>query len=87
MPDRGGLYHGGETAARQAMGRIRSISRIHREIYALPEARHIDLRQYLRDLCAGLIEATLPPAGVRLKCDCEEAYMSRPRPGHRACDQ
>jgi two-component sensor histidine kinase len=66
-------------ALEQAMGRIRSISRIHRQIYALPEARHIDLRQYLRDLCAGLTDATLPPAGVTLNCHCDEAYMSRDR--------
>ncbi len=61
----------------RAMGRIRSISRIHRHLYALPEARHVDLRQYLRDLCTGLIDAALPTAGVTLTCDCEEAYMSR----------
>lgn len=66
-------------ALEQAMGRIRSISRIHRQIYALPEAHHIDLRQYLRDLCAGLVDATLPPAGVTLTCDCDEVYMSRDR--------
>src|SRR5438045_3744388 len=41
-------------ALERAMGRIRSISRIHRHIYALPESRHVDLRQYLRDLCTGL---------------------------------
>jgi two-component sensor histidine kinase len=64
-------------ALEQAMGRIRSISRIHRQIYALPEARHVDLRQYLRDLCAGLIDATLPAAGVTLNCHCEQAYTSR----------
>lgn len=66
-------------ALEQAMGRIRSISRIHRQIYALPEARHVDLRQYLRDLCAGLTDATLPPAGVTLNCRCDQAYMSRDR--------
>ncbi len=64
-------------ALEQAMGRIRSISRIHRQIYALPEAHHVDLRQYLRDLCAGLTDATLPTAGVTLNCHCDEAYMSR----------
>ena len=67
------------SALEQAMGRIRSISRIHRQIYALPETRHVDLRQYLRDLCAGLIDATLPSAGVTLTCSCDEAYMSRDR--------
>jgi len=65
------------SALEQAMGRIRSISRIHRQIYALPEARHVDLRQYLRDLCTGLTDATLPTAGITLTCDCDEAYMSR----------
>lgn len=64
-------------ALEQAMGRIRSISRIHRQIYALPETRHVDLRQYLRDLCAGLTDATLPTAGVTLNCHCDEAFMSR----------
>jgi two-component sensor histidine kinase len=64
-------------ALEQAMGRIRSISRIHRQIYALPEARHVDLRQYLRDLCAGLTDATLPTAGGTLNCHCDEAYTSR----------
>jgi two-component sensor histidine kinase len=64
-------------ALEQAMGRIRSISRIHRQIYALPEARHVDLRQYLRDLCAGLTDATLPTVGVTLNCHCDESYMSR----------
>lgn len=65
------------SALEQAMGRIRSISRIHRQIYALPETRNIDLRQYLRDLCAGLSDATLPTAGIALRCDCEKSYMSR----------
>jgi len=65
------------SALQHAMGRIQSISRIHRQIYALPETRHVDLRQYLRDLCAGLRDATLPPAGIALTCNCEQAYMSR----------
>ena len=65
------------SALEQAMARIRSISRIHRHIYALPDARDVDLRQYLRDLCTGLIDAALPTAGVSLKCECNEAYMSR----------
>ena len=67
------------SALEQAMGRIRSISRIHRHLYALPETRHVDLRQYLRDLCAGLADATLPMAGITLNCHCDEAYMSRDR--------
>jgi two-component sensor histidine kinase len=65
------------TALEQAMGRIRSISRIHRHIYALPESRYVDLRQYLRDLCTGLTDATLPMAGMTLACACDQAYMSR----------
>jgi two-component sensor histidine kinase len=65
------------SALEQAISRIRSISRIHRQIYALPEANSVDLRQYLRDLCTGLTEATLPPAGVELRCTCEQAYMRR----------
>ncbi|HET7085121.1 MAG TPA: sensor histidine kinase [Rhizomicrobium sp.] len=64
-------------ALEQAMGRIRSISRIHRQIYALPDISHVDLRQYLRDLCNGLREATLPPAGIKLDCACEQAFMTR----------
>jgi len=64
-------------ALEQAMGRVRSISRIHRHIYALPDSRHVDLRQYLRDLCTGLTDATLPMAGMTLACDCDEAYMPR----------
>jgi two-component sensor histidine kinase len=71
----------GETreALAQAMGRIRSIARVHRQIYALPEASHVDLRWYLEDLCQGLREATLPPAGVTLRCVCDQAYMPRDR--------
>jgi two-component sensor histidine kinase len=65
------------SALEQAISRIRSISRIHRQIYALPEANSVDLRQYLRELCAGLTEATLPPAGVEMRCTCQEAYMGR----------
>lgn len=64
-------------ALEQAMGRIHSISRIHKQIYALPDARHVDLRQYLKDLCDGLHGATLPPAGIAMSCRCDEAYMSR----------
>lgn len=64
-------------ALEQAMGRIRSIAQVHRHIYALPEARLTDLRKYLRDLCNGLTEATLPPAGIHLSCECEAAFMER----------
>ncbi|MBV9550748.1 MAG: sensor histidine kinase [Alphaproteobacteria bacterium] len=66
-------------ALEQAMARVRSISRVHRQLYAVPETEVIDLRDYLRDLCAGLTDATLPPAGVRLSCECDQAYMPRER--------
>jgi two-component sensor histidine kinase len=66
-------------ALAQAMGRIRSIARVHRQIYALPDAKQVDLRLYLEDLCQGLREATLPPAGVQLSCECDQAYMPRDR--------
>jgi two-component sensor histidine kinase len=67
------------SALEQAMGRIRSISRIHRQIYALPQAHNVDLRPYLRDLCTGLTDATLPTAGVTMDCRCDEAFMPRDR--------
>ena len=66
-------------ALEQAMARVRSISRVHRQLYAVPETSQIDLRVYLRDLCAGLTDASLPPAGIRLSCECDEAYMARDR--------
>lgn len=66
-------------ALEQAIGRIRSVARVHQHLYTLPEIGAIDIRQYLRDLCAALAEATLPPAGIYLRCHCEEAYMSRSR--------
>jgi two-component sensor histidine kinase len=65
------------TSLEQAMGRIHSISRIHRQIYALPDAGGVDLRLYLNDLCRGLHDAALPAAGVTLTCACDEATMSR----------
>lgn len=65
------------TALEQAMARVRSISRIHKEIYALPGSEDVDLRRYLRGLCDGLIEAALPPAGLRLTCECTQAHMPR----------
>jgi two-component sensor histidine kinase len=64
-------------ALEQAMGRIQSISRVHRQIYALPDAGGVDLRLYLKDLCQGLRDAALPAAGVTLNYICDEAYMSR----------
>ena len=66
-------------ALEQAMARVRSISRVHRQLYAVPETGLIDLRAYLRDLCAGLVDATLPPAGIRLSCECDQAWMVRDR--------
>ena len=61
------------------MARVRSVSRVHRQLYALPETGLIDLRLWLRDLCAGLTDATLPPAGIRLSCECDTAFMQRDR--------
>lgn len=64
-------------ALEQAIGRIRSVARVHHHLYILPEIGAIDFRQYLRELCAALADATLPPAGVYLRCHCDEAYMPR----------
>lgn len=66
-------------ALEQAMARVRSVSRVHRQLYALPETGLIDLRTWLQDLCAGLTDATLPPAGIRLSCECDQAFMQRDR--------
>lgn len=66
-------------ALEQAIGRIRSVARVHHHLYTLPEIGAIDVRQYLRDLCAALAEATLPPAGVYLRCHSDEAHMPRSR--------
>ncbi|HXR95117.1 MAG TPA: sensor histidine kinase [Rhizomicrobium sp.] len=66
-------------ALEQAIGRIRSVARVHQHLYTLPDIGAIDIRQYLRDLCAAMAEATLPPAGIYLRCHCEEAYMPRSR--------
>lgn len=63
----------------QAIGRIRSVARVHQHLYAMPDTRAVDMRQYLRELCAALAEAALPPAGVYLRCHCDEAYMPRNR--------
>lgn len=64
-------------ALEQAMARIRSIARVHRHLYSLPEAEQVELRAYLLDLCAGLTDAALPPARIRLSCECDEAFMAR----------
>lgn len=66
-------------ALEQAMARVRSVSRVHRLLYALPETGLIDLRAWLRELCAGLADAVLPPAGIHLSCESDEAYMARDR--------
>jgi two-component sensor histidine kinase len=70
---------GTRAALEQAMARVRSISRVHRQLYAAPETKAIDLRAWLRDLCAGIVDASLPPAGIRLSCECDQAYMARDR--------
>jgi len=64
-------------ALEQAMGRVRSIARIHRHVYALPEGGAVDLCRYLNDLCEALRDATLPPAGVTLSCECTQASLTR----------
>ncbi len=66
-------------ALEQAMGRIRSVARVHHHLYTLPEIGAIDFRQYLADLCAALAQAALPPTGLHLRCHCDEAYMPRSR--------
>ena len=67
------------SALEQAMARVRSVSRVHRMLYALPETGLIDLRVWLKALCAGLADAVLPPAGIRLSCESDEAWMARDR--------
>lgn len=66
-------------ALEQAMGRIRSVARVHHHLYVVPDIGAIDFRQYLTDLCGALAEAAFPPAGLSLRCHCEEAYMPRSR--------
>jgi len=66
-------------ALEQAMGRIRSVARVHHHLYTLPDIGAIDFRQYLADLCGALAEAALPPTGLQLRCHCDEAYMPRSR--------
>ena len=66
-------------ALEQAMGRVRSVARVHHHLYVVPDIGAIDFKQYLGDLCAALAEAALPPAGLTLRCHCDEAYMPRSR--------
>ena len=61
-----------------ARGRIDSIARIHRQIYASPDSVNIDLRHYLQELCTSLSEAVLP-AGISLECECDPVMMPRER--------
>jgi two-component sensor histidine kinase len=71
----------GETrqALEQAMGRIRSVARVHHHLYTLPDIGAIDFRQYLADLCTALAQAAFPPTGLYLRCHCDQAYMPRSR--------
>lgn len=71
----------GETreALEQAMGRIRSVARVHHHLYTLPDIGAIDFRQYLSDLCTALAQAAFPPTGLYLRCHCDQAYMPRSR--------
>jgi two-component sensor histidine kinase len=66
-------------ALEQAMGRIRSVARVHHHLYVAPDIGAIDFRQYLTELCGALADAAFPPAGLNLRCHCEEAYMPRGR--------
>lgn len=66
-------------ALEQAMGRIRSVARVHHHLYVVPDIGAIDFKQYLTDLCGALAQAAFPPAGLSLRCHCEEAYMPRSR--------
>lgn len=66
-------------ALEQAMGRIRSVARVHHHLYVVPDIGAIDFKQYLTELCRALAEAAFPPAGLSLRCHCEEAYMPRNR--------
>lgn len=66
-------------ALEQAMSRVRSIGRIHRHLYAVPGVEQVALEKYLTELCDGLRDAVLPPAGLTLTCDCQPVLMSRER--------
>lgn len=66
-------------ALEQAMGRIRSVARVHHHLYTLPDIGAIDFRQYLADLCTALAQAAFPPTGLYLRCHCDQAYMPRSR--------
>jgi len=66
-------------ALEQAMGRIRSVARVHHHLYVVPDIGAIDFKQYLTELCTALAQAAFPPAGLSLRCHCEDAYMPRSR--------
>ena len=66
-------------ALERALSRVRSIARIHRHLYAVPGMEQVLLEQYLTELCDGLRDAVLPPAGLSLTCDCAPVMMSRAR--------
>ena len=66
-------------ALEQAMGRIRSVARVHHHLYVMPDIGAIDFKQYVTDLCSALAHAAFPPAGLNLRCHCEEAFMPRSR--------
>jgi two-component sensor histidine kinase len=66
-------------ALEQAMSRVRSIGRIHRHLYAAPGVEQVQLAHYLTELCDGLRDAVLPPAGLTLTCDCAPVLMARDR--------
>ena len=71
--------HETRQALEQAMGRIRSVARVHHHLYTLPDIGAIDFRQYLSDLCTALSQAAFPPTGLYLRCHCDQAYMPRSR--------
>jgi two-component sensor histidine kinase len=60
-----------------AIGRIRSIARVHRQLYSLPEIASVEVTTYLKDLCIGLSDSVLPSAGVTLRCHADQAFMRR----------
>ena len=66
-------------ALEQAMGRIQSVARVHHHLYVVPDIGAIDFKQYLTDLCGALARAAFPPAGLSLRCHCEDAFMPRSR--------
>src|SRR6185312_11654470 len=66
-------------ALEQTMSRVRSVARIHRHLYAVPGTEQVQLEHYLTELCDGLRDAVLPPAGMVLICECAPVMMPRER--------